>query len=130
MTPFARPTSARKPGLHPQARCRAGCLQIGRVNHDGLRIDAYGRQPFHHVEESAHLALALPAIVERPVRPILLRRIPPSRPVKNDENDAAQHRPSINARVAATFGKVRLQMRLLLVRQPVHVVDSQSPFGA
>src|SRR3546814_6916869 len=44
-------SAGQDPLFNPQARCRAVCLQVGRVDHDGLRVGACGSQPLHHTEE-------------------------------------------------------------------------------
>jgi hypothetical protein len=42
---FRAPDQPPKIRSSPQARCRAGCLQIGWVDHDGHRTDTYGLHP-------------------------------------------------------------------------------------
>jgi len=52
-----------------------GVPQVGRVDHDRFRYGFRCREPLHHAQEDTLLAPPLPAIVERLVRPIVLRRI-------------------------------------------------------
>src|SRR3546814_4345818 len=104
------------PLFPPEARCRAVCLQVGRVEHDGLRVGACGSQPLHHTEEDTPFTPPLPPVVQRLWRTIRARRSTPPQPVAVDEDDPAQHPPIINPRLAMALGKVRLQTRHLLIR--------------
>ena len=83
--------------INPQARCRAVCLEVGRIDHDGLQASACGSQPFHHLEEDALLFPALLPVVQHPldyardrlVWVVVLKRIATAQPVTVDKNDAA-----------------------------------------
>ena len=95
------------------------CLEVGRVDHDGLRAGACGSQPLHHLEENTLLSPALPPVVQRLMRAVILRRIAPPQPVPIDENNAVQHPPVINPRFAMALGRIWLEPRHLIVRQPI-----------
>jgi hypothetical protein len=92
------------PFLYPQARCRAVCLEIGRVDHDGLALGASGSQPFHHADEHAHLTHRFHRSYSV-VQTIILRRMTPAQPVALHENNAAQHPPVIHAWLAVALGE-------------------------
>ncbi|AFW00295.1 hypothetical protein B932_0690 [Gluconobacter oxydans H24] len=36
------------PLFYPHVRSRAVCLEIGLINHNGLRLYLFGRQAIHH----------------------------------------------------------------------------------
>ena len=105
MPPLVRPMRRPMPLLNPQARCRAVCFQVSRVDHDRLGRGARGGQSLHYAEEYAPFAPPRPPVVERHVRAILPRRIAPTQPVAVYEYDAAQHPPIINPGLAMAFGE-------------------------
>ena len=117
----------RRPGapFSPQARGRAVRLRVDRVDHDRLVSQSAGRQTIHHLGKDSHGAPTLSPIVERLMRPIFPRSIPPAQPIAVDEDNPAQHTPVINTRSVMAPWEKWLQTRHLLVRQPI-----QSPQGA
>jgi len=97
----------------------------GRVDHDGLRLGSRRSHTLHHPYENAGLAPAFPPIIQRLVWAVVLGRISPPQTVAVDEDDAAQHLPIIDARLALALGKERPQPFHLLVRQPKQVPHSR-----
>lgn len=69
--------------------------------------------------EHPHLTSPFPAIIQCLVRPLSPRRIPPEQAIVIDENDPAQHPPSIDPSLAVALGKIRRQALHLLIRQPI-----------
>jgi hypothetical protein len=81
-------------------------LQIGRVDHDRLAPRGLRRrQTFHHPKENTLVAPPLPAVVQRLVRPIVLRRAPPAQPVAIDEIIPLNTRRSSTRGLPWLFGK-------------------------
>lgn len=80
-------------------------LQVGGVDHHRLLLAVPGSQSGHHPREDALVAPALPAVVERLVRPVFLRRVSPAQPITIDEDNPTQDAPIIDARLAWDFGK-------------------------
>ena len=96
-------------------------LLIRCVDHDGLRIGISGSQRLHRADEQTHLAPPFSTIVEHLVRAVVAERITPAQCIAVHENDAAQHPPVVNSRLAMALGKVGRQARHLLVCQLVQV---------
>jgi hypothetical protein len=65
------------------------CLQVCRVNHFGLLLAVFGRQPGHHPSENAFLAPTRPSTVKRFVRTIGGRSIAPTQAIAIDEDNPA-----------------------------------------
>lgn len=105
-------------------------LEIGCVDHDGLRLGFLGRKAFHHLSEHAHFVPPFPAILQCLVRPVLSGSIPPAQAVPVDEDDPAQDPPIVNPGLAVAHGEIWRKARHLLVRQPKQVAHTQSPRGA
>lgn len=82
-------------------------LEIGRVDHDGLRLGFLGRQAFHHPSEQTHLGPPFPAIIQCLVRPVFSGRIPPAQAIPVDEDDPAQTRRSSTPGLPWLLGKYR-----------------------
>ena len=100
------------PISNSQTGCRAVCVQVGRIDHDGLGLGVHNSQALHHAPDTDPSLLP---IVQRLVGFIRAGRVPPSQPIAIDENDAAQRPPTINPGLAVAFWKVRLQARRLLI---------------
>ena len=97
MPPLVRPIRRPRFPFNLQARCRAVRLQVGRVDHDRLRLGANCSQTFHHAREHTGLAPTPPPIVERLVRAVGAGCVSPAQPVAVDEHDVAQRPPVIHA---------------------------------
>lgn len=104
-------------------------LQIGRVDHDRPAIGLLGGEPLHDPGEHAHAAPSDPAIVERLVRAVFTRRIPPPQAVAIDEYNPAQNTLVIDPRLAMRLRKVGPQPLHLRVAQPVKIAHRQPPSG-
>lgn len=99
-------------------------LQISRVDHHRPALGARRGQPLHHPSEDPHLTPPLPAVIERLVRLIILRRIPPAQPVTVHEDDPAEHPPIIHPRPAVAPREIRREPHHLLIRQPYRSLKS------
>ena len=115
------------PLFYTQARSRAVCFVIGRVDHRGATFGLSGGQDLHHSDEDASVAPSLPTIVQCLVRPIGRWRITLAQAIAIDENDPAQHPAIIHAWPAVALGKIGFQPSHLLVRQPAQAAHIQNP---
>ena len=111
----------RAPLFHAQARRRAVCLEIGRIDHDRLVLGALSGQADHDPGEDPVVTLAPPTVVEGLDGPIFLRRITPPQPIAVDEDYAAENAAIIDAGLAMTLGKERLQAFHLGIAQQVKI---------
>lgn len=93
------------PFFYAQAGGRAAGFERGRVDHDRLLIRRLGGQTLEDRGKHAHLAPALPAIVERLRWALFLWRIAPAQPIAIDEGYPAQHESAIDARFTMAHGK-------------------------
>ena len=93
-------------------------LHVGRIDHDGLLVAACGGKPLHHPGKDPHVTPPLPAIVEGLGRAILPRCVTPSQPIAIYKDNAAQHPPVIDPRLAMALREERLQPLHLLVGKP------------
>ena len=96
-------------------------LQVGGVDHHGLPLAVLGSQARHHRREDAFLAPALPAVVERLVRALGLRRITPAQTIAIDKDNSAQDAPIIDAGLAMGLREVGLQTRHLRIAEPKEI---------
>lgn len=104
-------------------------LEIGRIDHDGLRIGPLSGQTFHYLIEHVHFAPPFPTIVQCLVRSVFSERIPPTEAVPVDEDDPVQDPPVINPGPALARGRIWRKARHLMVRKPIQVAHDQSPRG-
>lgn len=104
MPPLVRPIRRPRPLFGGHAGRRSMGLEICRVDHHGLLFAVLGGQICHHPGEDAFLAPPLPSAVERLMRTILLRRIPPTQAIAIDEDNAAQNPPAIDPRLTMRLG--------------------------
>ena len=100
--PIRRPRWSSGRLFRPQARSRAVRLRVSRVDHDGLLLGAFRRQPRHHPGEDPHVTSPLPSVAERLRRAILTRRIAPPQAIAIDEDHPAQNTPIINPRLVGS----------------------------
>jgi hypothetical protein len=105
------------------------CLQVGRVDHDGLFLAMFGSQADHHPREYAFVDPPLPPAVERLVRSLGIGSVPPAQPIAIDEDNPAQNPPVINPRLAVRLREERGELGHLLVSQPVKVAHVTAPFS-
>ena len=96
-------------------------LQVGRIYHHGLIFAVLSGQSGHHPGEDALVALTFPAVVERLVRAVFLRRIAPAQTIAINENYPAQHSPVIYAGFAVRLWEEELKTRHLGVGQPKQI---------
>jgi len=111
----------RAPLFHAHAGRGPVCLQVGRVDHHGLLLAVLRSQANHDTSEYALVAPSLPAVIQGLVRTVFRRCIAPPQPIAIDEDNAAQHTPVINARLAVGLREVGLKTRHLRVGQPVEI---------
>ena len=101
------------------ARCRAMRFDRGTVDQNLRRRAAGLSERMEQLDPHAFLRPADKAVVERLPRPVLGRRIDPATARFQHMDDAADHPPVVNARLAARVGRqMRRDLRKLLVRQP------------
>jgi hypothetical protein len=93
-------------------------LQIGRVDHDGLVLDALGGEPLHQPGKDTHVLSPLPLVVERRRCTLLNRRITPPQTIAIEEDYAVENPPIIDTLLAMALWKERSQPLDLLVCQP------------
>ena len=105
------------------AKGRAVHFQIGRVDHDGLVIGAFGGQARHDPDEDALFTPAFPAVVESFGRTILPRRITPPQTIAINEDYATQNPSIINPGLAMALGGKRFQALNLRLDQPVKIAQ-------
>lgn len=72
-------------------------LEMGRVDHQPLRLTSFARQLREDLVEHANTAPAHEPIVDRLVRTIVTRSIAPAQPILDDEDDPANYQPVINS---------------------------------
>lgn len=94
------------------------CLELRRINHDGLGLCLSGSQAVHHPGEDSPGAPALPTVVERLMWTVFPGRIVPAQAVPIDKNDATQHTAVINADSTVALLEKGPQTLYLFVRQP------------
>jgi hypothetical protein len=68
-------------------------FQMCSIDHQLLRLAAFGSQLSQNPIEYAEPAPADEAVIDRLVRTILSWHIAPSQPIAQNENDAAQNQP-------------------------------------
>lgn len=93
-------------------------LEVSGIDHDGLVISGFRRQPFHDLSKHAHVAPPFPAIVERLGRAIFRWCIAPTQAIAIDEDNATQNTPIIDAWLAMALRKIWPEPCRLLVSQP------------
>ena len=108
-------------------RCSVG-LQIRCIDHHGLLFAVIGSQTRHQPGEDALIALPLPAILERLVRAIGRRRVPPPQPVAVDEDNPTRHTSVIDAGFAMGLREEGLKTRHLRLRQPEKIRHGHRSF--
>lgn len=91
--------------FYPQARGRAVRLQVGRIDHECLRLRTNRSQTIHHSHKHTGLAPAFPTAVQRLVQTIVAGAILPAQFVAVDEHDIAQHAPVIHSRRTVVLKK-------------------------
>jgi hypothetical protein len=96
-------------------------LQIGGIDHDGLRIGAIGGQAHHDPGEDAVIAATLSAIVEDLDRSIFPRRTVPAQAFAVDKDNAAQNPQLIHAWAVMALGKEQAKTRHVRLSQPEQV---------
>lgn len=92
-------------------------LQIGGVDHRSFLLAVLGSQPRHHLRENAFVAPMLPAVVERLVGAIVLRRISPVQSIAINKNNPNQDAPIIDGGLAMGLWEVGLQTRHLRITE-------------
>lgn len=91
---------ARYDGEHPlfkQARGRAVCVQMCRIDHDALRFQPFAREPGEGTVENTEAAPADETVVERLARTVASRRILPLQPVPDQTMPLTTRRSSTRA---------------------------------
>jgi hypothetical protein len=73
-------------------------LEVRGIDHQPVGLAAVGRQLGKDAVEHAQAAPADEPVVDRLVRPIGRRRIPPTQAVLQDKDDPGDHPPVINPR--------------------------------
>src|SRR5690606_21269017 len=92
---------ARYVGEHPlfkQACRRTMCFQVGGVDHQLVRLAAFGRQRCKDLVKHTHAAPADEPVVDRLMRTVSCRHITPSKAVADYEDNAADHPTIIDPR--------------------------------
>jgi hypothetical protein len=95
------------------------CFEVSGVDHQLVRLPAFGRQLGEDPVEHAQTAPADEPVVDRLVRAVAGRRITPAQSVPDHEDDAAYDPPIIDPRNAVRQWKIWLDpTHLRLVQQP------------
>lgn len=94
-------------------------LEVGCVDHERVDLATQIGEFQEHPRKDAFLAPPLPAAVQRLVRTIRLRCIPPAQPIAVDEDNPAQDALVIDAWFAVGLREEWLQLGHLIVTQPV-----------
>lgn len=97
-------------------------LQVCRVDHHGRLLTVFRRQSGHHPREDALFTPKLPAAVERFMRAIFPRRIPPAQAIAIAiaiaEDNPTQHPSVIDPWLAVRLREERRKFAHLLIGQP------------
>ena len=105
------------------------CLQVRCIDHQRISSAALIGQFEKHPREDTLLAPTLPTTVEGLVRPVFCRRVLLPQAIAIDEDNAAQHPPGIDTRLAVGLRKEGLQLCHLRIAQPIKVDHVIAPFS-
>ena len=100
-------------------------FEVSGVDHQLVRLPAFGRQLSKNPVEHAQAAPADETVVDRLVRTIANRRITPAQSVPDHEDDAAYDPPIIDPRNAVRQWKIRLNPTHLRLAQQPQIRQSQ-----
>ena len=98
-------------------------LQMCGVDHNPLRLGTLARQFGENLVEHAQPAPANEPVVDRLMRAIVSRCVPPAQPVLDHEDDAAHDPPVVHPRDPVRQRKIRLDtahLRLGKQKQIIH----------
>ena len=84
-------------------------LQMGRIDHQRIRLAALGRQCGKNAVKDHHTAPADKPVVDRLVRAIVRRGITPAQAVADHKDDAADDAPVIDPGNPMRQWKIRLE---------------------
>ena len=104
-------------------------LQVCCVDHHGRLLTVFRGEPDHHLREDPFLAPTLPTTVQRLVRPIGFRSVPPAQAIAIDEDNPAQDPSVIDPRLAMRLREEGGELGHLLVGQPEKVAHVTAPFS-
>ena len=93
-------------------------LEVGRINHQLIRLTALGRQARKYPIEHAHPAPADKPVVDRFVRTIIRRGIALAQTVPDHEDDPTDNPPVIDPRHPLRQREIRLNPAYLRLGQP------------
>jgi hypothetical protein len=116
--PLVRPIRRGTADGFEQAGCRAMGFEVGGVDHQPLRLRALARQLREDAIEHAQPAPPHEAVVDRLVRAVGRRRIPPTQTVPDYEDDSRDHLAVIHTGNPMRQRKIRLDPAHLRLRQP------------
>lgn len=105
------------------------CLQMRRIDHQGVSPAALVGQLQKHPGEDAFLAPSLPSAIKGLVRPILHGRIAPTQAIAIDEDYTTQNPLIVHTGLAMGLREKGFQLGHLRVAQPVKVAHVIAPFS-
>ncbi len=97
---------------------------MGGVDHHLVRLAALCYKACEDPIKHTHPAPAHKTVIERLVRPVGTRRIAPTQPVANDEDDARDDLAVIDPRNTVRHGKERFDPAHLRHRQPKQITHN------
>jgi hypothetical protein len=101
-------------------------LEMGRVDHQPLGLASLGRQLGEDPVEHAQSAPANKAIIDRLVRTIVLRRIPPAQTIPDHKNNPTDDPPVIDPRHTMRQRKIWLNPAHLRLRKPNQITHDNA----
>jgi hypothetical protein len=104
-------------------------LQVGGIDHHGLRLAEFGCQTGHHLHEDTLVALSFPTVLERLVRAAGGVGIAPPQAIAIDRDNPAENVPVIDAPLAVGRQQEGLQTHHLRIRRPEKIAYVTARFS-
>src|SRR3546814_8729654 len=100
-------------------------LQMGRIDHQLIRLPTLGSQRSEYLVEHAEPAPSDEAVVDRLGWAVFGRRVTPAQAIPDHEDDTAHDPPIVDPRYTVRQREIRLNPAHLRLRQPNQIARSE-----